>query len=217
MKELLSIPDDGSTPIWKFYEPSKRTGKPVLIRIEKFTYLFPAWQRLILNGVVHRYASQLMGEEALLFKEKLILKPPGGAAIGPHQEMHTDWPLYGDSFLVAAIAIDACTSENGCLQVSSGDHKRGLIGRPELGIGTRQAEALSFREVHLRPGDCLFFDCWTPHRSGPNRTDSSRGILFLAYNRRSAGDHYARYFTRKEKEYWPGRRSKPHRAQVVRV
>lgn len=216
-EELLSTPDGAPVPIWKFYEDGQESGASVLIRVEKFCHVFPDWRRFALEGELHRRASALMGEEVVLFKEKLIVKPPGGDAIGPHQEMHTDWSDYGASFLVAAIAIDRCTSANGCLEVTAGDHRRGLIGRRGTTIEGAARKALEFRKIRLSPGDCLFFDSWTPHQSGPNLTAASRRILFLAYNRRSAGDHYERYFRDKAAQYWPGRRRRSNAVGVVRV
>jgi len=214
---LLAIPVGAPVPLWKFYEDCSESKEPVLIRVERFTYLFPEWRRFALEGELHRRTSALLGEEAVLFKEKLIVKPPGGDAIGPHQEMHTDWREYGDSFLVAAVAIDRCTSANGCLEVTAGDHKRGLIGKHGTTIEGAARRALDFRKIRLSPGDCLFFDAWTPHQSGPNLTGAPRRILFLAYNRRSAGDHYERYFNDKAAQYWPGRKRRSNAVRVVSV
>ena len=44
------------------------------------------------------------------------------------------------------------------------------------------------------PGDVLFFDALTPHRSGPNNSPGSRRVLYLTYNRLSEGDHSRAYF-----------------------
>jgi ectoine hydroxylase-related dioxygenase (phytanoyl-CoA dioxygenase family) len=41
--------------------------------------------------------------------------------------------------------------------------------------------------LRLEPGDVAFFGCFMPHRSGPNRTNGPRRLLYLSYNADSEG------------------------------
>ena len=46
----------------------------------------------------------------------------------------------------------------------------------------------------LEAGDMVIFSSLCPHRSAPNRSNSSRRLLFLTYNARSTGDLYDTYY-----------------------
>ncbi len=52
--------------------------------------------------------------------------------------------------------------------------------------------------LELDPGDVAVFGCFVPHRSGPNRSDRWRRLLYLGYNADSDGGdrraaHYAEF------------------------
>jgi ectoine hydroxylase-related dioxygenase (phytanoyl-CoA dioxygenase family) len=40
------------------------------------------------------------------------------------------------------------------------------------------------------PGTVVLFSCFTPHRSGPNRSETPRRALILTYNPAADGDGY---------------------------
>ena len=57
--------------------------------------------------------------------------------------------------------------------------------------------------VPTQPGDIIFFDCYAPHASAPNMSDKIRRLYYATYNRRSDGDHMAKYYADKHKNYPP--------------
>jgi len=63
----------------------------------------------------------------------------------------------------------------------------------------------------------MFFDSYAPHRSGPNLTDAPRRVLYVTYNRASAGDHRAKYFADKRKSFPPDIERAPGETYVFRV
>jgi ectoine hydroxylase-related dioxygenase (phytanoyl-CoA dioxygenase family) len=67
------------------------------------------------------------------------------------------------------------------------------------------------------PGDVVFFDCYAPHASEPNRSDQTRRLYFATYNRASAGDHLARYYADKRKSFPPDIEREPGVEYVFRV
>eukprot|EP01035_Chromulina_nebulosa_P020292 gene20292-26340_t len=99
--------------------------------------------------------SQLFNDHAVLFKEKINFKLPGGAGFAAHQ----DTPAYinmGTSHITAMIAIDPCTIANGCLYVSPGDYLNynPSIALDKSGILTKECEEkLRFEPVECLPGD----------------------------------------------------------------
>jgi ectoine hydroxylase-related dioxygenase (phytanoyl-CoA dioxygenase family) len=73
------------------------------------------------------------------------------------------------------------------------------------------------RAVPTRAGDVVFFDSYTPHASGPNLTRERRRVLYITYNRRSAGDQRVRYFADKRKSFPPDIERDPNRTYTFRV
>src|SRR6185295_5566372 len=122
---------------------------------------------------------QLMGEPAVLYKEKINFKLPGGAGFAPHQDAPA-FTTFGQSYHVTVmISVDPATRDNGCLEIVEGLGGHGLL--PSAGDGTLQAEWVaqqSWKPIEMAPGDVLLFDSYLPQPSGPNRTDRPRRALY---------------------------------------
>jgi extradiol dioxygenase family protein len=93
--------------------------------------LSPACGRIATNPRLLACVGTLYGEEACLFKGKLIFKPPGVKGYGLHQD-YIAWPTFPRSFLTVLVPIDPATEANGCTQVFTGYHKHGALS-PEDG------------------------------------------------------------------------------------
>jgi 2-aminoethylphosphonate dioxygenase len=153
----------------------------------------------------------IYGEEACLFKDKLIYKPAGAMGCGLHQD-YIAWPGFPRSFTTVVVPIDAATDENGCTEIFPGLHKQGCLS-PEDGDyhelpASLVAETRSVKLL-LNPGDVAIFGAYIPHRAGPNRTDGPRRQLYLSYNAVTDGGqqrtrHYRdfhRFLRRKYADY----------------
>lgn len=134
---------------------------------------------------------EIYDDEACLFKDKLIFKPPGARGYGLHQD-YIAWKNFPRSFITVLVAIDAADQENGCTVVYPGYHLKGCLTAedgeyhelPESAVDESLAAPLS-----LQPGDVAFFGCFTPHRSALNRSARWRRQLYLSYTaRRDGGD-----------------------------
>ena len=79
--------------------------------------------------------SELMGEPAVLYKEKINYKYPGGGGYAAHQ----DAPAYEfvKFHITCLISVDAATPENGCLSFSPGQYEKGFIALDEKGLYCR--------------------------------------------------------------------------------
>jgi ectoine hydroxylase-related dioxygenase (phytanoyl-CoA dioxygenase family) len=159
---------------------------------------------------------QLLGEPAVLFKEKINFKMPGGDGFKPHQDSQAGWDAYADYFVSVMVTIDEATVENGCLQLVSGHHRRGLFRSWEPLTDDDMAD-MAFVPCPTSPGDVVFFDCYAPHASEPNRSDQTRRLYFATYNRASAGDHLARYYADKRNSFPPDIEREPGVEYVFRV
>lgn len=192
-------------------------GERILSRIERFSQYQPALGRYINEPRMIETASRLLGDRAVLFKEKINFKLPGGGGFTPHQDIQPGWDEYAPFFLSVLVTIDDSTIENGCLELAAGHHKRGLIGRKWQPLEGEELRGIEFVPYPMSAGDVAFFDCFVPHRSKPNLTDSPRRNMYLTFNRAKDGDHRERYFTDKRRSYPPDHEREPGKAYVFKV
>ena len=201
-----------------YFEPSLlRPGDRVLQRIENFCPFHEGFAALCDGEKLRGSVSRLFGEPAVLFKDKINFKLPGGDGFKPHQDQQAGWSTYADLFVTAMVSIDSTTAENGCLELCPGQHTRGLIGEEWKPLTDDDMRRLGGRAVPTQPGDAVFFDSYTPHASAPNLTADRRRVLYITYNRRSAGDHRVRYFADKRKSFPPDIERDPNKTYTFRV
>lgn len=127
---------------------------------------------------------ELLGDRPLPVKDKLIYKLSGSGGYPLHQDFIA-WPNFPRSFTTAVIAVDPATSDNGCVRVYPGAHRRGCLAPEDGGFHLLPDEVVAGfdpLDVTLDPGDVLLFGAFMPHRSGINRSDQSRRHLLFSYN-----------------------------------
>lgn len=200
---------------WVFHEQSKLDpSKRLVSRIEKISPFHAGFDELC--RALAAPVGQLLGEKAALFKEKINFKMPGGDGFKPHQDSQAGWDVYADFFISALVSIDAATLENGCLKLVRGHHKRGMFRSWEPMTDADMA-GMDFQPVPTQPGDIVFFDSFAPHASDANLSQKIRRIYYATYNRASAGEHMARYYEDKHKNFPPDIDRDPSKQYVFRV
>jgi hypothetical protein len=215
--ELQSEPETPGRQMMYFEPDIRRPGERVLQRIENFCPFHAGFAALCDGDKLLAVASRLFGERAVLFKDKINYKLPGGGGFKPHQDQQAGWSTYADLFITAMVSIDSTTEENGCLELCAGHHTRGLLGHEWTPLTDEDMRRLGARPVPTRAGDAVFFDSYTPHASSPNLTLERRRVLYITYNRGSAGDHRARYYADKRKSFPPDIEREPGRTYTFRV
>jgi 2-aminoethylphosphonate dioxygenase len=187
-----------------YCEPSlMRSGERLLSRIENFFPYHARFSQFLTGHALLGAAARLFGEPAVLFKDKINFKLPGADGFKPHQDVQAGWNVYASVHLTAMVTIDATTVENGCLEIASGHHRRGVIGNMWEPLTEADIAGMAFVPCITWPGDVVFFDSFTPHRSNPNLTTQPRRVLYVTYNRYSEGDRRLQYFADKRKSYPP--------------
>lgn len=212
-QELVDRPERPGTHMVYYEDDLREPGRRVLSRIENFCPFHEGFDGLLRESGLTEQVGALFGEPALLFKDKINFKLPGGDGFKAHQDVQAGWDDYASLHITVLISIDDATPENGCLELAPGRHREGMLGErweplpdppPEAGQPSARARAaITYETVPTRRGDVVFFDSYAPHRSAPNRTDEPRRVLYITYNKASEGDHRVRYFADKRASYPP--------------
>ena len=199
VNEIAALPDRAGGVLQHF---EGTDAGPVLCRSENFVPVHAGLRSLLCEGPLLEVASALLGEPAVLYKEKINYKLPGGAGYAPHQ----DAPAY--PFIAAhvscMVAVDDADERNGCLEVVSGRH-HDVLPMDDGGCITRDVvAAMEWFVVPVRAGQTLWFHSRTPHRSGPNLTSVPRRALYPTYNALSEGDLRDDYYREKLEQFRTG-------------
>jgi ectoine hydroxylase-related dioxygenase (phytanoyl-CoA dioxygenase family) len=169
-----------------------------------------------LNAALCAHAATVFGQPAVLFKDKVNFKRPGGAGFTPHQDQQAGWWNYASRFVSIMVSIDAATIANGCVEFAAGHHTRGMFREWEP-LTDEDMRAMRFVPVETEPGDVVLIDSFTPHRSEPNRTDRQRRLYFATFNPAAEGDHLTRYYADKHANYPPDVERDSERSYRFRV
>lgn len=187
---------------------------PRLSRSENFVPFHDGLKELLTTGRLVDVLGALLGEPAVLYKEKINYKYPGGGGYAAHQ----DAPAYKfvDKHVTCLIAVDAATVDNGCLFFAPGRHDEGLLALDDRGcIDLDSAGTFEWKPVELAPGDALFFSSYAPHHSPPNTTDAPRRALYLTYNAASEGDLHDAYYQEKRESFARAQQSGDPSSQFI--
>jgi len=140
----------------------------------------------------------LIGPRIKLFRDQMLLKPPGGQEKPVHQDQSYFRVQPSDALMTAWIPLDAATEANGCMRYVPGSHRYGILdvdhdpSRPVHHIP--RTNGLQLRPEVLCPvpaGSVIFHHGCTLHRSGINSTETwRRAVVF----------HFATAESRSERE-----------------
>ncbi|HEX7449185.1 MAG TPA: phytanoyl-CoA dioxygenase family protein [Pirellulales bacterium] len=182
------------------WQPNESGGPCLFETFDPVIDIAPRCAALAADRRILDALSAIYDDEACLFKDKLIFKPPGAKGYGLHQD-YIAWKNFPRSFVTVLVAIDGADRGNGCTEVFPGYHQRGCMSAEDGHYHELPSDAVDRARatpLELSPGDIAIFGCFTPHQSAPNRSSRWRRQLYLSYNaRRDGGDlratHYAEF------------------------
>lgn len=169
-----------------------------LCRVERFLNDHPQLRSLIVEGVLPTIASTLLGERAVIYKEKINYKQSGGAGYAAHQDAAAY--RFVHHHVTCLVAVDEMTPENGCLEFALGDLDAVMPMNQAGCIDETIANSLRWMPVPMPAGGVLFFSSGAPHRSGPNQTDCHRRAIYLTYNAASEGELRQAYYNDRDRQ-----------------
>lgn len=137
------------------------------------------WELCSHPAIVERMAS-IKGPDLVLWRSNFFTKHPGDKEIPWHQD-HNYWPLDPKINLTAWVAIDEVTTENSCVQILPGTHRKRV---PHVRAGDEMAfqemadmngiDLNSKINMELKPGEFFLFNENTLHHSEMNRSQKRR-------------------------------------------
>jgi phytanoyl-CoA hydroxylase len=134
---------------------------------------------------------ELIGERPALYESKALLKPPMIGREKPWHQDHAYWNLPLDSKVVTIwIALDAATTDNGCLFVIPGSHREGPVvhfRRRDWQICDSDVHTGRIMAAPLAPGGCLIFHSMLHHGTPANASPQRRRALQFVYVQASVG------------------------------
>jgi hypothetical protein len=148
-------------------------------------------RRFYFDGPIVDVAQTLIGPNIKGATSQLTFKLRGNTrSFGWHQD-NGYGQLDPANAITCLTALDDADPENGCLWLIPGSHRGGQVDVGERGsVAAKKAQqeiSLEVDESEARPmpmraGECLFFHCWTLHKSQGNfAADRDRRFLFLRY------------------------------------
>ena len=137
----------------KYFDDSLTApGERVLNRVENFCPYHQGFDTLLNHGELPARVGELFGETAVMFKEKINFKMPGGVGFEPHQDIQAGWDSYAARHITALVCVDAATTENGCLEVAAGHHRRGIVGESWTPMAGDDLDGVDFVSLPTEPG-----------------------------------------------------------------
>lgn len=200
-----------------YFESSLKDDSRILSRIENFVPHHAGFSELITRRKMLQAVDDLFGEPSVLFKDKINFKLAGADGFKEHQDVQAGWDDYADLHITAMVAIDETNEANGSLEMIAGMHKQGLLGEKWAPLTHDHTQHTAYQAIHCQPGDAVFFDSYTPHRSLPNSTDKARRVLYITYNKLSQGDHRQQYYADKRRNYPPDIERDPNKDYSFKV
>ena len=135
--------------------------------------------------------SQVIGDDFALWNSSFFAKPARVGTKTPWHQGGEYWPIEPLATCTIWIAVDASTSENGCLRVIPGSHRaRRLASHNEscaeglaLNLEPDKSEfnEAEAHDIVLEPGQISLHDVYLYHGSEANRSDKPRRGMTLRY------------------------------------
>ena len=187
--EIASWPDEGEG--WIHHREMTGDG-PKLCRSENLIPFHAELRALLTTGSVPRRRAPCSASPRRCTRKRSTTSCP---AAPDTRRTRTHLRTASSTRHVSCmLAIDDSTADNGCLEVVSGMHRELLPTDSDGCIRADVAEGMQWAPVEVRAGETLWFHSRTPHRSGPNRSQTARRALYPTYNAASEGDRRADYY-----------------------
>jgi len=193
--EGVSIGLEGNTVTDKSDPEARNHSVRVLAFVVRFD---PTYHPIAKRPKLLALVRGLIGPRIRVFRDQMLLKPPGGQAKPAHQDQSYFRVQPINGLVTAWIALDESTNTNGCMRYVPGSHRHGIFDithdpdRPVHHIpDTKNIDLPESVACPVPAGSVIFHHGCTLHHSEINHTNTWRKALIL---------HYATTDSRSERE-----------------
>ena len=182
----VSISREGDTVADKDSAAAGNTDVRGISFMVRFDQKFQTFAR---NPRLLELVRGLIGPRVKVFRDQMLLKPPGGQAKPLHQDQSYFRVLPEDALVTAWIALDDATLENGCMCYVPGSHKHGIYetttdpDRPVHHVpDTRGINLQDPVSCPVPAGSVIFHHGCVLHNSEVNKTDTWRKAVIFHFS-----------------------------------
>ena len=171
-----------------YAEHTEEAGRPILRKIEETRQYSDVFRDLAAHPKLIDTVRVLLGDDLLLFRSTLMLKPAFHGSVHAFHQDSAYWPMDPPTLVTVSIALNDSDEDNGCIQVIPESHKWGM---QDWGlIAQDKDKPLTERDdldlsrlmtVPLKAGSALMFHSLSVHGSGANTSPRPRHTALYAY------------------------------------
>jgi 2-aminoethylphosphonate dioxygenase len=190
---LLNLPGLIHENNWRSWFRRISSGEKMFEKLDPVIDISPLIQELTHNKNIISIVSEILKDEVLLFKDKLIFKPPGQDGYSLHQDYAWWQEFNADDLCSVLISLDYSEARNGGVEFFPESHRKLLTptGEARNILSWESSQIRSQGElIILYPGDAVIFHSLCPHRSNENKSLSQRRHIYLTYSAAHMGDQY---------------------------
>jgi len=173
----------------RWYCETDSEGTQQLRKLDNPVYHKAPFQNLARNPELVALVERMIGPGLSVPFSQIFFKPPRGGGPKPaHQDNFYFGCSNRDGMVTAWIALDAATTENGCLYFGDGTNKSDVIphiapeGEPyNLQIPTNLLEKIPMSPAPVARGGVSFHHGNTVHQSSDNRSPNWRRAVAIHY------------------------------------
>ena len=131
----------------------------------------------VFRDLVH----DLIGPDVRLYWDQAVYKKPNPQEFPWHQDNGYTF-IEPQQYLTCWVALTDTDESNGCPWVVPGAHRRGTLAHTWTDLGWQcVVDPPDALPVAARAGSIVVFSSLTPHRTGPNLSDSVRKAYIVQY------------------------------------
>ena len=139
-------------------------------------------QRFSKHPILVQLCKDIIGPSVRLYWDQLVYKRPGTPDEFPWHQDNGYTFVQPQQYLTCWVALTDATVNNGCPWIAPGRHLTGTLHHKWTDIGFKCLDDVEDAvPMPLKAGSVAVFSSLTPHRTGPNLTDTVRKAYILQY------------------------------------